>query len=52
LSGKKGHGFVVNNGKMVVCSDYRRHNRLKAGKKYYYGEEAQEEAEEVLTQAT
>ena len=46
LAAKKGHGFVVNNGKAVVCGDYKRHNRIKAGRKYYYGQEAevQEEA--------
>lgn len=48
LAAKKGHGFVVNNGQSVVCSDYRRHNRLKAGRKYYYGSEEEKEGQEVL----
>lgn len=43
LAAKKGHGFVVNNGKSVICGDYRRHNRIKSGRKYYYGEETKEE---------
>jgi len=47
LAGKKGHGFVANNGKTVICGDYRRHSRMKAGRKYYYGEETQKESEEV-----
>lgn len=42
LSAKKGHGFVVDNGRMIVCSDYKRHNRIRKGLKYYYGQEEQD----------
>jgi hypothetical protein len=49
LAAKKGHGFVVNNGNSIICGDYRRHNRIKAGRKYYYGgEEENKEGQEVL----
>jgi len=47
LAGKKGHGFVVNNGKSLVCGDYRRHNRIKQGRKFYYGNEEEAEATEA-----
>jgi len=46
LAGKKGHGFVVENGKAVICADYKRHKRIKRGTAFSYGEEeAQASAE-------
>jgi hypothetical protein len=36
LAGKKGHGFVINNGRTLVCGDYRRHERLKHKRKFNY----------------
>jgi ribosome-binding protein aMBF1 (putative translation factor) len=50
LAGKKGHGFVINNGKTIVCGDYRRHERIKNKRKYNYGEEAKEAAERKAAQ--
>ena len=48
LPGKKGHGFVVDGGRSVICGDYRRHNRIKQGRKFSYGyEEASAEASEA-----
>jgi len=47
LAGKKGHGFVVENGKAVVCADYRRHKRIKRGLNFSYGEEEAETTAEA-----
>jgi len=38
---------VVENGTAVICSDYKRHARIKRGLKLDYGEENQEEGQEV-----
>lgn len=46
LAGKKGHGFVVDNGRMIVCSDYRRHNRIRKGLKFNYGEDYDKKEDE------
>lgn len=45
LAGKKGHGFVINNGRTLICGDYKRHNRLKYNKKWTYGSDEQEASE-------
>lgn len=47
LPGKLGHGFVVDNGRMIVCSDYKRHNRIKKGQTYYYGQDFEPSEEPV-----
>lgn len=46
LMGKKRHGFVVGGGRMVVCGDYRRHERMKHKRKFKYGEEQVQDGQE------
>lgn len=47
LAAKKGHGFVVDNGKSVICGDYKRHKRIKRGLMFNYGEEEAEATTEA-----
>ena len=47
LAAKKGHGFVVDNGKMIVCSDYKRHQRIRKGITFNYGQEIESQETEA-----
>ncbi len=47
LAGKKGHGFVTNNGRTLICGDYKRHNRMKSGRKWSYGYDEETKTEEA-----